>query len=677
MWLLGAFFMALRIAWVQIRLASFARRQAPIDDRRLLGRVSSLGRRLGVGGRVRVLRAVGLPAPVAFGVLRPTIVLPVGFVDDFDQPEQDVMLVHELCHLAARDPAWQLLIDVVSCVLWWHPLVYWSRRRLRASGEAAADEASLAVPDGPDVLAGCLVTIGRRLARPARMGWLAFEGPGFRSSLGRRVQRLLRLPGRSWQPPGTRSQRAATAAVPVGLVLLTVFCTAWAQPQVPMHEGGTTMEVLKASWRRSLAAAAVAVFLTPVAGDTRADVGQLDQPQPAVEEGAFTAEGLLAFQDRERGEREEGDRERRDPEVRRDREHAERERGERDPEVRRDREHAEREHAEREHGEREHAERERGEREHAEGHDRPIPEELIHARRELEERARHLRHQLEGLRDDQDNEAREIHGALERIELEAREIEERIRAHHRPEGERHGPEADLHRRELMGHRAELLERAMSIRRELREHPEGPEARELHEALKDIEERVHDINEELEPRGRRPDRRHGEEEEHHRRELMEHRAELLEKAEAMRHELRELGDGHPDRAHQLHNELREIEERVHQINEELGPRDRPRPEGEELERRLEHLHAAVENLRAAGLHDQAERLIFEGEQAIRGRRGPPRESPFEVPPHARPPRERPRVVNPEVQQLRGQVDQMRREMEELRAMLRQVLERERE
>ena len=110
-----------------------------------------------------------LAGPVAFGSIRPTVALPESFACDFEPASQDAMLAHELAHLAAGDPAWQCLADLVAAVLWWHPLVWWSRGRLEAASESA-DEASLLVENGPNVLAECLVKLGGRLAQPRSFG---------------------------------------------------------------------------------------------------------------------------------------------------------------------------------------------------------------------------------------------------------------------------------------------------------------------------------------------------------------------------------------------------------------------------------------------------------------------------------------------------------------------------
>jgi hypothetical protein len=238
---------------------------------------------------IRVLLADGLLAPVVFGSLRPAIAVPARFRRDFDPGQQEAVLAHEIAHLAGWDPVWQFLAGLACVLLWWQPMVWWSRRRLRAASEAVADEASLLVPDGPGLLAASLVAVGRRLLRSQRLGWISIEGDGFRSGLGRRVERLMELrslgcgPGRvSGQGRGVFAKTLLTVAA----ALVAISCTAWAQPQAPsLDEGGTTMSVLRTSWRCSLAATALWALVGPSSG-TAADNPPTPPEKPAVERPA-------------------------------------------------------------------------------------------------------------------------------------------------------------------------------------------------------------------------------------------------------------------------------------------------------------------------------------------------------------------------------------------------------
>jgi hypothetical protein len=279
-WLLGTAAVAGRALLGRVLLGLFRRRRTPVADAAVAERVATLARRLGLRRPVRLLEAPGLCSPAAFGVLRPTVVLPTGFARDFDGPSQEVMLAHELAHLAAHDPAWHLLSDLVTAALWWQPLAWWARQRLRAAGELAADEASLLVADGPGVLARCLVELGTRLAGAARPGWVRMAGSGFRSGLGRRVERLVRLGG-AWRPPRRAPARVVLCGGAAALLAGAALPTAWARPRA-LEEGDEPMVTMQRSWKQSLAGAVLFAALAPVSDGPRAQGPPTGEPPPGV-----------------------------------------------------------------------------------------------------------------------------------------------------------------------------------------------------------------------------------------------------------------------------------------------------------------------------------------------------------------------------------------------------------
>jgi beta-lactamase regulating signal transducer with metallopeptidase domain len=246
-----------------------------VQEEPLHARVRILKEQLGIRRRIRLTESFRLAGPIAYGLFRPTIGLPAGFAQKFSESRQDVMLAHELAHLAACDPLWHLLADMVAAVLWWHPLIWWARRKLRGASETAADEASLLVADGPGVLAECLVELGGQLTRPRWTNSLGVAG--FRSGLGRRVERLLHLRGRSWTPHNRLCVALARSLGPVALVVITILCTAWVAPQALTK--GETMKAIEQTWKRSLAAFAL---LTALNADNNIALAA-EKPGPAAE----------------------------------------------------------------------------------------------------------------------------------------------------------------------------------------------------------------------------------------------------------------------------------------------------------------------------------------------------------------------------------------------------------
>ena len=188
-WLVGTLLMAGRCLFSRWQLHRLVRRSdvVEVDDAR------DLAMRLGLRiHRIQLREAEGFTGPVAFGIVRPTILLPRGFSAQHAPLELRVLLAHELAHLAARDPLWLALADGLATLLWWHPAVWWARRRLRATSEAAADEASNLVPGGRVALAEALVALGQKLVTETSSA--GFGVGGLKSELARRVTRLLANP---------------------------------------------------------------------------------------------------------------------------------------------------------------------------------------------------------------------------------------------------------------------------------------------------------------------------------------------------------------------------------------------------------------------------------------------------------------------------------------------------
>jgi len=137
------------------------------------------------------------------------------------------MLAHELAHIGGNDALWCWLTDVVTALLWWNPLAWFARRELHAATEAAADETSGAVENGPELLAACLVELASRLRTGKHLAWLSVGG--FRSGLGQRVERLMRLQAAEWRPASRARLAFAKAAAMLLLLAAALSCVAWIQ----------------------------------------------------------------------------------------------------------------------------------------------------------------------------------------------------------------------------------------------------------------------------------------------------------------------------------------------------------------------------------------------------------------------------------------------------------------
>jgi beta-lactamase regulating signal transducer with metallopeptidase domain/methyl-accepting chemotaxis protein len=291
-WLLGSMLVMARVGWNTALLVQFRRAHPEAADPRLQQRVSRLSSQLAMRRQPELLVSDRLAVPVAFGIWRPTIILPESFATEFSAAQQETMLAHELAHLGAHDPAWKLVANLTCAALWWHPLVWHARRRFHAACESAADQASLLLPDGPDILADCLVRLGQRISYSKRLGWLSVAGEGFRSGLAQRVLRLLSLKHRKWHPLRPARNGCVVAFVLICLVLLAEAGTVWARPRVtsPSPTKGADMSILTTSWRQSLAATALLALLGP-GSDVLADEGSREETVEVTIESEASDDG--------------------------------------------------------------------------------------------------------------------------------------------------------------------------------------------------------------------------------------------------------------------------------------------------------------------------------------------------------------------------------------------------
>lgn len=245
------------------------------------------------------------------------------------------------------------------------------------------------------------------------------------------------------------------------------------------------------------------------------------------------------------------------------------------------------------------------------------------------------------------------------VHLGAADSEEEAAGERKPESNtierERAEEAEAAERETLARK--LKERFEQLQRQLRElRPEQRElAEEMEHEMREIRERVQEL---MEPRRFEPDRERNREEIPER----ERNREKEREREEWMHRLRELKEAMVDaRASGRREEAGRLEREFQEIMELL--RERPGParlrENEETQR-LRHLRQAVENLRAGGFHDLAERVRHEAERRLREARV----LHLELPQGAAMPK-----LQQAVRELREEVRRLHHEVEELREHIR--------
>ena len=212
---LGALFLSL------VRVRRLARTADVVCDAAWRSAAAAIGARLGVRRSARLLVSARVGTPMAGGVWRPAIFLPVS-ARAWSAKRRDVVLAHEIAHLAGRDPLRHLVTRLALACYWFHPLAWIAARQAAVAREQACDEAVLALGTRPSAYARVLLDLAESMPLSVPMtGALPMVQ---RSLLERRLMAILN--------DDIRPARSRLLFVPaIGVTLLTLSVAA-AQPSV-------------------------------------------------------------------------------------------------------------------------------------------------------------------------------------------------------------------------------------------------------------------------------------------------------------------------------------------------------------------------------------------------------------------------------------------------------------
>jgi beta-lactamase regulating signal transducer with metallopeptidase domain/predicted nucleic acid-binding Zn-ribbon protein len=166
-WLAGAAAAIIVLLLSLFRAARLARSAEVLSDEGWRRAAEALAARLGMRRTPRVLVSGAVRTPMAGGVFRPTIFLPVSFAS-WTAECRDVVLAHELSHLSGRDPLRHVAARLAVACYWFHPLAWVAARQSTLAREQACDEAVLALGVRPSEYARVLLEIAESLTSPVK-----------------------------------------------------------------------------------------------------------------------------------------------------------------------------------------------------------------------------------------------------------------------------------------------------------------------------------------------------------------------------------------------------------------------------------------------------------------------------------------------------------------------------
>ncbi len=203
--------------------------------------------RYGIRRPVRLLESDRASLLIAYGLWRPTVLLPVA-AGTWGADRAAMVMAHELAHITRGDWPFQLAAELLRAWLWWHPLIWVAAHRLRAESEQACDDLVLSCGLDAADYAATLVGLARDL-RPSPVFSLPAPAMARPSSLERRVAAMLNVHLNRFPLPRALRTRVVVTAVAATVIVsgfgvaAQSFSTVAGQTRDSYggHVGGTTV----------------------------------------------------------------------------------------------------------------------------------------------------------------------------------------------------------------------------------------------------------------------------------------------------------------------------------------------------------------------------------------------------------------------------------------------------
>jgi beta-lactamase regulating signal transducer with metallopeptidase domain len=103
-------------------------------------KVSALSLAMGVGQPIKLLESSRINVPAVVGLLKPCILVPLGFFAKLSADDVEAILLHELAHIQRKDYFVNLLQTVVEISFFFNPAILWVSSLIKAERENCCDD---------------------------------------------------------------------------------------------------------------------------------------------------------------------------------------------------------------------------------------------------------------------------------------------------------------------------------------------------------------------------------------------------------------------------------------------------------------------------------------------------------------------------------------------------------
>ena len=168
-WLAGVVFLLGRSLRTHVQFMAVVEREGLPVTGDLEALSLEVAREAGLKRMPRVVTSLISSGPFVTGLLRPAVVLPAWFAEDYSRTEARAAIAHELTHVKRGD-LWALqMSEIFVALMWFNPLAYIARQAFRTDQEAACDADVLRRGHASPHAYGATLVKAVRMQMPARI----------------------------------------------------------------------------------------------------------------------------------------------------------------------------------------------------------------------------------------------------------------------------------------------------------------------------------------------------------------------------------------------------------------------------------------------------------------------------------------------------------------------------
>jgi HEAT repeat protein/beta-lactamase regulating signal transducer with metallopeptidase domain len=161
-WFAGAALILGRMLAGLIVVRLMSRGAERVLDAPWLRMACTLATEVGVSSQITFIRSARAAMPMAWGIFRPSVLMPID-ADAWPAERLRIVLLHELAHVKRRDCLTHLVAQIACALYWFNPLVWLAARHIRTERERACDDLVIASGTRGTDYAEELVAIARAM----------------------------------------------------------------------------------------------------------------------------------------------------------------------------------------------------------------------------------------------------------------------------------------------------------------------------------------------------------------------------------------------------------------------------------------------------------------------------------------------------------------------------------